>query len=55
VGDQVDAARYIIYDTRTVVHAPICTLNLRDCIVVLIDDAMLVAHKTQSQRPKNYV
>jgi mannose-1-phosphate guanylyltransferase len=57
VGDyiQVDSARNIIYDARTVMHAPICTLGLRDCIVVLTDDATLVAHKTQSQRIKELV
>jgi mannose-1-phosphate guanylyltransferase len=52
---QVDSARNIIYDARTVMRTPICTLGLRDCIIVLTDDATLVAHKTQAQRMKELV
>lgn len=57
VGDfvHVDSARNIIYDARTVMQTPVCTLGLRDCIVVLTDDATLVAHKTQAQRMKELV
>lgn len=51
----IDAARNIVYDARTVMQAPICLLGLRDCIIVLTDDATLVAHKTQAQRMKELV
>jgi len=51
----VDSARNIVYDARSVMRSAVCTLGLRDCIIVLTDDATLVAHKTQAQRIKEMV
>lgn len=52
---QVDSKDNIIYDARSVMRSTVCTLGMRDCIIVLTDDATLVAHKTQSQRIKELV
>ena len=57
VGDfiHVDAARNIVYDARKKVRTPIAIVGLRDSIVVLADDATLIAHKSQAQKVKELV
>jgi mannose-1-phosphate guanylyltransferase len=57
VGDfiHVDAARNVVYDARTANRAPIALVGLRDSIVVMADDATLVAHKSQAQKLKELV
>src|SRR5664280_1874287 len=51
----VDAARNIIYDARTKHRTPICVVGLRDSILVQTDDAVLLAHKCQTQKIKELV
>jgi len=51
----VDAARNIIFDGRTKNQTPIAVVGLRDSILVLTDDAVMLAHKTQSQKIKQMV
>jgi mannose-1-phosphate guanylyltransferase len=51
----VDAARNIIYDARTRNRTPIAVVGLRDSILVQTDDAVLLAHKSQSQKIKELV
>lgn len=51
----VDAARNIIYDARTKNRTPIAVVGLRDSILVQTDDAVLLAHKSQSQKIKDLV
>jgi mannose-1-phosphate guanylyltransferase len=57
VGDfiHVDAARNIIFDARTKHRTPIAVVGLRDSILVLTDDATLLAHKSQAQKIKELV
>jgi mannose-1-phosphate guanylyltransferase len=57
VGDfvHVDAARNLIFDARTKGRTPIAVVGLRDSILVLSDDATLLAHKSQSQKVKELV
>ncbi|HEY0549648.1 MAG TPA: sugar phosphate nucleotidyltransferase, partial [Verrucomicrobiae bacterium] len=57
VGDfiHVDAARNIIFDARTKNRTPIAVVGLRDSILVQTDDAVLLAHKSQSQKIKEMV
>ncbi|MBI3875648.1 MAG: mannose-1-phosphate guanylyltransferase, partial [Verrucomicrobia bacterium] len=57
VGDfiHVDAARNIIFDARTKDRTPIAVVGLRDAIYVATDDAVLLAHKSQSQKIKELV
>ncbi len=57
VGDfiHVDAARNIIYDARTRDRTPSAVVGLRDAIYVATDDAVLLAHKSQSQKVKELV
>jgi len=57
VGDfiHVDAARNVVYDARTTHRAPIAVVGLRDSIIVMADDATLVAHKSQAQKVKELV
>lgn len=57
VGDfiHVDAARNIIFDARTKNRTPIAVVGLRDSILVQTDDAVLLAHKSQSQKVKELV
>ena len=52
---EVDAARNIIFDTRTKNRTPIAVVGLRDAIIVQTDDALLVAHKSQAQKIKELV
>ena len=51
----VDAARNIIFDARTRSRTPIAVVGLRDSILVQTDDAVLLAHKSQSQKIKELV
>jgi mannose-1-phosphate guanylyltransferase len=51
----VDAARNIIYDGRTKNKTPVAVVGLRDSILVLTDDAVLLAHKSQAQKVKEVV
>src|SRR6185503_5818543 len=51
----VDAARNIIFDARTKNRTPIAVVGLRDSILVQTDDAVLLAHKSQSQKIKDLV
>jgi mannose-1-phosphate guanylyltransferase len=51
----VDAARNIIFDARTKSRTPIAVVGLRDSILVQTDDAVLLAHKSQSQKVKELV
>jgi mannose-1-phosphate guanylyltransferase len=52
----VDAARNIIYDARGPGRrAPVALVGVRDAIVVLADDATLVADKNQAQKIKDLV
>jgi mannose-1-phosphate guanylyltransferase len=51
----VDAARNIVFDTRTRSRTPVAAVGLTDTIVVLTDDATLVAPKSQSQKIKDLV
>ena len=52
----VDGARNIIYDARTRTHrTPIACAGLRDSILVLTDDAVLLTHKSQAQKLKELV
>ncbi|KAB2664595.1 MAG: NTP transferase domain-containing protein [Verrucomicrobia bacterium] len=57
VGDfvHVDAARNIVFDARTKGRTPITLVGVKDCIVVLSDDATLVAAKAESQKIKDLV
>jgi mannose-1-phosphate guanylyltransferase len=58
VGDfiHVDAARNIIFDARSKERrTPIAVVGLRDSILVQTDDAVLLAHKSQSQKVKELV
>ena len=57
VGDfiHVDAARNVVYDARTKHRTPIAVVGLRDSIIVMADDATLVAHKSQAQKVKELV
>ncbi|HXT41066.1 MAG TPA: sugar phosphate nucleotidyltransferase [Candidatus Angelobacter sp.] len=51
----VDAARNIIFDARIKNRTPIAVVGLRDSILVQTDDAVLLAHKSQSQKIKELV
>ncbi|MFM1769325.1 MAG: hypothetical protein RJA22_1854 [Verrucomicrobiota bacterium] len=57
VGDfiHVDAARNVIYDARRKTRTPIAVVGLKDSIIVMADDATLVAHKSQAQKIKELV
>lgn len=51
----VDAARNIVFDARTKNRTPIAIVGLRDSILVLTDDAVMSAHKSQAQKVKELV
>lgn len=57
VGDlvEVDAARNLVYDARTAPRTPVALVGLRDTVVVLADDAVLIMPRDQSQRLKELV
>jgi mannose-1-phosphate guanylyltransferase len=48
----VDAARNIIFDGRTKNRTPIAVVGVKDTILVQTDDAVLLAHKSQSDKIK---
>jgi mannose-1-phosphate guanylyltransferase len=51
----VDAARNLIFDARTRGRTPVAVVGQRDSILVITDDATLLAHKSQSQKIKDLV
>jgi mannose-1-phosphate guanylyltransferase len=51
----VDGARNVIFDARVKNRTPIAVVGLRDSILVQTDDAVLLAHKSQSQKVKELV
>jgi hypothetical protein len=51
----VDAARNIVYDGRTKARTPITLVGVCDSIIVLTDDAVLVAARAESQKIKDLV
>jgi mannose-1-phosphate guanylyltransferase len=51
----VDSARNVVYDARTRNRTPITLVGVKDSIVVLTDDATLVAAKSESQKIKELV
>ena len=51
----VDAARNIVFDGRTRGRTPITLVGVKDSILVLTDDATLVAAKSESQKIKDLV
>ena len=52
---QVDAARNVVYDARTKNRNPITLVGVKDSIIVLSDDATLVATKAEAQKIKDLV
>jgi mannose-1-phosphate guanylyltransferase len=52
---QVDAARNLVFDARTRQRTPIALVGVQDSILVLTDDATLLAHKSQAQKVKDLV
>jgi mannose-1-phosphate guanylyltransferase len=52
---QVDSARNVVYDARTRLRTPITLVGIKDSIIVLADDATLVAAKSESQKIKELV
>ncbi|MFM8879658.1 MAG: mannose-1-phosphate guanylyltransferase [Verrucomicrobiota bacterium] len=57
IGDlvHVDAARNIVFDGRTRGRTPVTLVGVKDSILVLTDDATLVASKSESQKIKDLV
>lgn len=57
IGDlvHVDAARNLVFDGRSRGRTPVTLVGLKDSIVVLTDDATLVASKAESQKIKDLV
>ncbi|MHC1764168.1 MAG: sugar phosphate nucleotidyltransferase [Verrucomicrobiia bacterium] len=51
----VDAAQNLIVDARTKNRTPIAAVGVRDAILVISDDATLLADKSQSQKVKELV
>jgi mannose-1-phosphate guanylyltransferase len=51
----VDAARNIVFDGRSKTKTPIALVGVSDSILVLTDDAVMLAHKDQSQKIKQLV
>jgi mannose-1-phosphate guanylyltransferase len=51
----LDAARNLIFDARTRNRGLVAVVGLRDAILVLTDDALLAAHKSQAQQVKDLV
>lgn len=57
VGDvvHVDSARNVVYDARTRTRTPVALVGVKDSIIVLTDDATLVATKAEAQKIKELV
>ncbi len=51
----VDSARNIVYDARTKGRTPVTLVGVKDSIIVLTDDATLVAAKGEAQKIKELV
>ncbi len=51
----VDAARNIVYDARSARRTPVALVGVQDSIIVLADDAVLVAAKNEAQKIKELV
>jgi mannose-1-phosphate guanylyltransferase len=51
----VDASRNIVFDNRTKGRTPITLVGVKDSIIVLTDDATLVAAKSEAQKIKDLV
>ena len=51
----VDSANNIVFDARTKNRTPIALVGVSDSILVHTDDAVLLAHKSQSQKIKDLV
>ncbi|MFM7214315.1 MAG: hypothetical protein ACKO3H_05500, partial [Verrucomicrobiota bacterium] len=51
----VDSARNVVYDGRTQRRSPITLVGVKDSIIVLTDDATLVAAKSEAQKIKELV
>lgn len=57
VGDlvHVDAARNVVYDARKAHRTPVTLVGVKDSIVVLAEDAVLIAAKSEAQKIKDLV
>ncbi|HTI72875.1 MAG TPA: sugar phosphate nucleotidyltransferase [Candidatus Limnocylindria bacterium] len=51
----VDSERNVVYDARTKKQTPITLVGIKDAIIVLTDDATLVASKNEAQKIKDLV
>lgn len=51
----VDAARNIVYDARKAGRTPITLVGVKDTVIVLTDDAVLIAAKAEAQKIKELV
>lgn len=51
----VDSARNVVYDARTRNRTPITLVGVKDSIIVLADDATLIAAKAEAQKIKELV
>ena len=51
----VDSARNVVYDGRSKNRTPITLVGVKDSVIVLTDDAVLVAAKAESQKIKELV
>ena len=51
----VDASGNIIFDGRTQGRTAVALVGVKDCIIVLTDDAMMVAAKSEAQKIKDLV
>ena len=52
---QLDAMQNLVFDSRTAQRGLVTLLGIRDAVVVLTDDAVLVADKNQTHRMKDLV
>ena len=52
---QVDSARNVVYDARKAAPSLITLVGVKDSIVVLTDDAVLIAAKSEAQKIKELV
>jgi len=46
----IDAARNIVYDARKTARTPIALVGVKDSVIVLTDDAVLIAAKSEAQK-----
>ena len=52
---QVDSQNNIVFDARTKNRTPVAMVGVQDSILVLTDDATMVAHKAKAQKIKDLV